>query len=264
MKTNFLLKRELKNKIEHGRSSYSATPVHFHSHIELYVVHEGESEVLINDRRKILKSGEMTVSFSYDSHGYRSLAPDTTTEYLIIPRDYCKEILPLLDRREPKSPFIHDQKTYELVSDAMQKLFENPSELSRRALIYLILGAILDYQESAPAEDEPIPHFAPEILIYISEHFREELTLPVLARHFGYHPSYLSRSFKENFGISFCKYLTMLRLREAVLLLRDGESSVTKCALESGFGSMRSFYRAFGEEFGVSPKEYFAQNQAKK
>ena len=50
----------------------------------------------------------------------------------------------------------------------------------------------------------------------------------------------------------------MLRLRETVLLMRAGKMSITACALESGFGSMRSFYRAFREEFGCTPKEYFA------
>jgi AraC-like DNA-binding protein len=53
----------------------------------------------------------------------------------------------------------------------------------------------------------------------------------------------------------------MLRLREAVLLLKKGEYGVTKCALESGFGSTRSFYRAFHEEFGVTPKEYHTIEQ---
>lgn len=261
MKSNFLLQRELKNKIEHGRSSYSATPVHFHSHFEIYIVHSGEVEVFVNGQRRILRDGEICIALSYDSHGYRSISA-SETEYLIIPRDYCKEILPLLDQREQKSPFISDKSTYELVQNAMKKLFDRPSELSKRALIYLILGAILDHQPNNEDKEESSksPLFSPDILIYINQHFHEELTLPVLARQFGYNPSYLSRSFKENFGISFCSYIKMLRLREAILLLKSGEASVTKCALESGFGSMRSFYRAFHEEFGVSPKEYFEQN----
>ena len=83
------------------------------------------------------------------------------------------------------------------------------------------------------------------------------------AAKFGYNSSYLSRSFSKTFGISFNKYLTMLRLREAILLMRSGEMNVTECALESGFGSMRSFYRAFREEFGCTPKEYFDKEQNK-
>ena len=56
------------------------------------------------------------------------------------------------------------------------------------------------------------------------------------------------------YGIS--QYITMVRLKHAVVLMQDEKHSITYCALESGFNSMRSFYRAFAKEFGCSPKEY--------
>lgn len=270
MKPNFLLKREIKNEIEHGRHrSRLGTPpfpLHFHSHIELYVVHTGAVEMTVNDRRQILRDGELGVAFGYDAHGYRTVA-DSDVENLIIPKDYCKEILHLLEHRQSRESFIRDSVAYERVSAALTQLSKEQNELSKRGLIYLILGTVLDNLHSGEgtegterAEERALSvAFSPEILIYVSRHFREELTLTMLAKQFGYNPSYLSRGFKENFGISFCNYITMLRLREALLLLKSGESSVTKCAMESGFGSMRSFYRVFHEEFGMSPKEYFSK-----
>ena len=266
METSFLLQRELKNELEHQTVISPYFYVHFHSHIEIYVVHSGEMEVLINNQRKILKDGELCVTFSYDSHGYRSLSK-TVAEYIIIPRDYCKEILPAIEHSQIPSPFINDKKTYDLISHAMSQLNSDQGKVSERGWVYLILGAILDHfkntENTLPVEKATVSHFAPEMLIYIGEHFREELTLPRLAKQFGYNPGYLSRSFKENFGISFCQYITMLRLREAVLLLQNGELSVTKCAFESGFGSIRSFYRAFHEKFGITPKEYLQKNNTK-
>ena len=260
MKSSFLLQREIKNVFEHGRHHNPSFHAHFHSHIEIYMFHSGQVEILINDRRQVLGAGEIAVAFSYDSHGYRTIA-EADAEYLIIPRDYCKEILPLLEQRKITNPFINDPTTYKIISEAMSRLSENPNELTTRGLIYTILGAILDHTQFSEDKAQSVAsHFSSEILIYISEHFREELTLPILAKRFGYNPSYLSRNFKETFGISFCKYITMLRLREAILLLKNGDISVTECAFESGFGSTRSFYRAFQEEFGVTPKEYFAQH----
>ncbi|MBR5507809.1 MAG: helix-turn-helix domain-containing protein [Clostridia bacterium] len=32
--------------------------------------------------------------------------------------------------------------------------------------------------------------------------------------------------------------------------------TITYCALESGFNSLRTFFRAFNKEFHMSPKEY--------
>ena len=256
MNADFYLKRELKNVLEHGRVRSPSRHVHFHSHIEIYVVHSGEIEIIINDRRQVLSSGEISVAFSYDSHGYRTLS-NSEAEYLIVPLSYCKDALHLFENKKNNTPFINDKETYETVSVAMARLFDETNELMSRGLIYIILGAILKKVELSEAQAQQTSVLSAEMLIYISQNFADALTLVDLAKHFGYNPSYLSRSFKQTFGMPFCKYLSMIRLREAVLRLKDGERNVAKCALESGFGSVRSFYRAFGDEFGMTPTEYF-------
>ena len=124
-------------------------------------------------------------------------------------------------------------------------------------MLYVILGAI--YSQMIPkdkAKDLPTHDSSADVLIYIGEHFREELTLSSVAKKIGYHPAYLSRYFRATFGISFVRYVSMVRLREAILLLQSGSRSVTECAIESGFGSIRSFYRAFYSEFGCNPTDY--------
>ncbi len=257
MQAFFHLKRELNNRLDYSRVKSPSFNVHFHSNIELYCIRSGAVEVLINDQKRVLREGEFCISFSYDTHGYRSIGA-SEVEFLSIPTTYCEDILPLFDKKHVDSHFIDDPKTCQIVFDAMTELLKQPNELMQKGCVYLILGAVLDKTSSLPSEEKQGEHFSAEILIYISNHFREELTLSMLAKKFGYNPSYLSRSFRQRFGISFGKYLKMLRLREAVLLLRDGNASVTKSVIESGFGSMRSFYRAFQEEFGCTPKEYFS------
>ena len=102
------------------------------------------------------------------------------------------------------------------------------------------------------------PGFSAKILLYISQNFREELSLSSIAAAMGYNPSYLSRAFKNSFQIGLNRYITMVRLREAIQLMKDGSKSVLACALESGFRSSRTFYRAFYEAFHCTPKEYFS------
>ena len=69
----------------------------------------------------------------------------------------------------------------------------------------------------------------------------------------------ISKFFKAKFNVTLVRYLTVIRLKNAVMLLHENKNSVTYCALESGFSSMRTFYRAFSEEFSCSPKEYFSR-----
>ena len=258
MQADFNLKREIKNALVFGRSKGANTPFNFHSQIEVYLVTEGEVEIIINDKKKVLRPGELSVALSYDAHGYREVKSSESV-YLIIPTDYCPDFIRLLDGKRVGSPFIDDEGTVRVVADAIDKLMDGANDLEKRGLIYIILGAILEKLETENDSMTQSHRFSADILIYISKSFREDLSLSLLAHEFGYNPSYLSRTFRETFGISFVDYLTMIRLREAVLLLRSGGKSVTECALESGFGSMRSFYRAFHDEFGIAPKEYIAQ-----
>ena len=255
MHAKFNLEREIRNSLAFGSTGAGFVSMHFHSQTELYIVRSGEVEIIVNGSRKILGAGEMSVALSYDAHSYKKL-DDAKAYYLIIPTDYCGEFTRLLAGRRIASPFIDDPATVSTVTGAIEKLIAGCNDLMQRGLIYEILGAVLDKVQPNDRQPEPQHGFSPDILIYVSRHFREELTLADVSRAFGYNPSYLSRHFRETFGISFVEYLTMIRLREAILLLGMGQKSITECAFESGFGSMRSFYRAFRDEFGTSPSEY--------
>ena len=68
------------------------------------------------------------------------------------------------------------------------------NEITQRGQLYTILGVIYD-QMLPKGEEKPLQSHGnnAEILIYIGEHFREELNLSQVSRTFGYHPSYFSR-----------------------------------------------------------------------
>ncbi len=255
MEARFHLKREINDTLDFGVGCNPSVDVNFHSQIEIYLVRSGAVEILVNNRKKVVRAGGVSVSLSYDAHGYRALE-DADVAYLIIPRSYCGEFLHLLSGTRSFSPFIENADTFALVSDSLDRIRTAGNELQRRGYVYVILGAILEKLTASDGADTQDMNFSADVLIYISEHLKDDLTLGKLAAALGYNESYLSRSFHQTFGISFGKYLSMQRLREAILLLREGKLSITECALESGFGSMRSFYRAFHEKFGCTPKEY--------
>ena len=119
----------------------------------------------------------------------------------------------------------------------------------------MILGTLLEQMELEDRAEEMDPTLSTRMLFYINEHFYDKITLDSMAMELGFNPSYLSRHFKACFGIGFNQYLTMLRLRESVLLMQEGKS-LSECAFESGFGSLRTFHRVFSEEFQCTPKEY--------
>ena len=260
MQAEFHLLREQANHLEFCRRQDPDVPMHFHSQIEIYLILSGEVEVWINDRHSILGPGDISVAFSYDAHSYRSVRP-AECMYLIIPTDMCGEFRSLFAGKAAGEPFIRDPAAFAAVRHAIETLLDGANELIARGCVYITLGTLYDCLSLQSSTEGQDPHASAQLLIYIGENFKNEITLSTLAAAFGYNPSYLSRYFKETFGIGFNRYVTMLRLREAVLLLKEGTKSVTACALESGFRSLRSFYRSFYEEFGCTPRAYLAADK---
>ncbi|MGN0907840.1 MAG: helix-turn-helix transcriptional regulator, partial [Bullifex sp.] len=88
------------------------------------------------------------------------------------------------------------------------------------------------------------------------ENLSREITLSDLSAVSFYSPWHAHRLFREYTGFSVGKYIRSLRLSEAAVRLRDEDVSVTEVSLESGFGSVDGFQRAFRNEFSVNPGTY--------
>ncbi len=79
-----------------------------------------------------------------------------------------------------------------------------------------------------------------------------DFNLDTAASQIGMSKRSLHRRFKEEFGESFVKVLLKCRLEHAYGLLESGYS-VSRCARETGFGSMSHFSNLFVREYGIRP-----------
>jgi AraC-like DNA-binding protein len=55
--------------------------------------------------------------------------------------------------------------------------------------------------------------------------------------------------------LSAVEFIREVRLKEAVLLMEEGDLSLTEVAYQSGFNSPSYFSRSFKEYYGFSPSE---------
>lgn len=231
----------------------------FHSQIELYFVDDGQIDAFVNQQQRRLKKGQMAVALSYDAHLYRSIG-NSKSSILLIPPDLCREFKDAVQHKQVKIPFICDETTVKQIKSFVDAIkADSGNELKLRGYMYVILGIVLENLFLENTESSVDTELSTRILFYLNQHFRNELTLSDLSSTFGYSQSYLSRYFKDCFGISMTQYVNILRLRNALLLLREGKHTHTYCALESGFTSMRTFYRVFKQEFGCTPRNYVSE-----
>ena len=91
---------------------------------------------------------------------------------------------------------------------------------------------------------------------YISGNFKKAITLNDVAEYIYLNPAYFSTVFKRYMGISFKKYLTMLRIEEGKRLLKNTDYTVTDIAFMTGFEASGYFARVFKNHTGLTPKQY--------
>ena len=91
---------------------------------------------------------------------------------------------------------------------------------------------------------------------YLDEHYPEKISLDFLADNFFISKYYLTRVFKEQFGVSISSYLTNRRVTKAKYLLRFSDEKIEAIGYECGLGAPHYFNRVFKQMEGINPSEY--------
>ncbi|WP_165615029.1 helix-turn-helix domain-containing protein [Yoonia tamlensis] len=84
------------------------------------------------------------------------------------------------------------------------------------------------------------------------------LTLQKLSQHVGALPNQVSQTLNQEIGVSFFDYVARWRIEASKPRIKAGEASVLTVALDVGFNSRSTFYKAFKRETGMTPKAYRA------
>jgi AraC family transcriptional regulator len=94
------------------------------------------------------------------------------------------------------------------------------------------------------------------VLDYIAANIEHDITLATLAGIAAYSPFHFARKFTLAMGIPPHRYISRLRLDNAMAELAAGKLPLAEIALNAHFSSQASFTRAFHRSTGMTPKEY--------
>ncbi|HWT74034.1 MAG TPA: AraC family transcriptional regulator [Mobilitalea sp.] len=236
-------------------------PSHLHKEIEFVMCLEGELEVSCNEKLEVMKPYDFMLAFPNTVHSYNAASANrfilgiVATDYLPLFKDYFLH--------EPETPFIKSENTHLfrnyviLLSDEYEK--DRNKEIMVGYMHLILAFAVKELvllSKKQPKYDDILPN----LLLYLDDNFKNNLSLEDLASHFGLNSSYLSRLLSTRLNCTFTHYLQELRIEYAKYLLNTSTLSITQIAFESGFSTQRSFNRTFSEIVKIPPREYKAKS----
>lgn len=239
---------------------------HLHRQAELIVVMEGRLGVTADNGEYLLSKEEGILIMPNQIHSLQTLGSSRILLCIFEP-DFCSGYRTRIVGLVPHTPHFRMDEQSDHCKRAVEGLTALASGLTSKTpvsrdmltlaegYLTLLLAALYDNMKWSRVSIPADPGLERRILGYVEGHFTENLSLELLSKEFGVSRYVISRMFTGKLHISFPHYVNERRLEYACRLLKDTELSVTDIAMDAGFGSTRSFFRAFREYYGMSPGE---------
>ncbi|MDD3410984.1 MAG: AraC family transcriptional regulator [Eubacteriales bacterium] len=232
-------------------------PMHFHSCVELSYVLSGELIVMQEQEEHVVSADSLFINSSYQLHGYRSPKP-SLCRVAILPLATAPGIQArkgglrfgaCVYRGERRGEL---SRLMEMLQGASERSDEPVGDALATAIISMLISAVGLTEEEHAAK----PALIKEVIRYIQNNLTGELNMSVLAAEFGYSVGRMSHLFNEQIGCSLTQYVNGFRCRLARELLSGEGMTVLDAAMQAGFANVRTFYRAFEREYGMTPAQY--------
>lgn len=245
---------------------------HYHDFYEIYLFLDGDMDYWIEGSLFHLERGDILLISPSEMHKPIPLNENDNYERIVLWID--KSYLADTENGIFEKCFLNDGRSKLLRPKPTEKtniisLCENlvlefyGEDFAKSICAHSILMQILTYINrialspiTKKYETQGTSTFIAEIIAYISEHYNEEITLDTLANHFFVSKYYLSHEFKKAVGTGVHKYIILKRLSIAYNMLIDGIPA-SQVSQSCGFRDYTTFFRAFKNEYGISPTECY-------
>ena len=235
-------------------------PGESHPMPELTYVDQGELHSVADGQDLLLKQGDMVIYGPNQWHmQYAEIG--VAPRFVTISFDLAGgELTPLLNRK-----FQAPQGVMMLLQNMLreqERMDAYSSDIILAQLSLLLLTLLRE--DAAPSgrklQGANVIHSENEIIRlaqqYITNHIREKLTVPMVARQVDVSPSYLTVLFHKNLQISPGEYIRRIKLQESKQMIRENNLNFTEIASALQYSTVHHFSRQFKEKFGITPTEY--------
>ncbi len=228
---------------------------HLHRFSEWLYVESGVMTMYIDGQKRQVAAGHAVLILPHSVHAYTT---ETASRALCVvcSNDFLPCLFEKLGDRLP-STALFDARDVQWAFLAISETAPDDS-VRFMALLNVLAACFLQQAELKPQIKSRRNLPCREVLTYIDENYRNDLSLSVIAAALGYHEKYLSAVIATMSDMNFRTLLAARRIEAACALLRAEECTLTVAdiAHEAGFASINTFNRMFKTFCGITPREY--------
>ena len=204
--------------------------------------------------------------------------PNTRWRYVVLDERRFLEEIParcravvtrLLRQIRQTGMYMDSGDTHEEVLRLLYSMFdahnrnagEAQGEIEALLLLTLVRAAREPIRQEMNAVIDPLHMKSIEpSLLYVSEHYKQEIRVQQMARACAMSESYFRKVFSRLTGLSPLEYVNRHRIHRAMHLLHVTSDSVQQIAAECGFPSVATFSRNFVRHVGQNPSAWRRQH----
>ncbi len=226
---------------------------HLHRNIELYCVIKGSSRVTINERKYNLTDGQAVIINGMQIHSYDN-APDTVMSFLLIGTNFLHFFNSLYPERTLPE-FLHNCEANKPILEIIDKIsgkYDDFDPFEGMGYTNLLIHHIIQAYGTEPAKKSSKKFIFSDIIQYIYDHYDEDLSLESLAEHFNYAPRSIGHMFGKYVKMDIRNFINSVRVEKVLEMNADPANNgknILDLALDCGFKSASSFYRAYRKNY---------------
>ncbi len=244
--------------------------IHYHEDYEFYFFLDGEADYHVNGKIYHLVPNSIILLSPYVLHGVHVKSDKPYKRYFIHFDINCirDTYRPVIQSLFPESKFYTMGEVYfpdiqdkaiihfcNALLNASKKHNSIGEDFTPLFLESLLAQFTLTCSSMKRTKEYHISNKAvQDVIRYINSHLNEKISLTLLSELFFLNKDHLNRLFHKVMGTTVQKYISHQRILYAEQLLSRGVLA-SEAAVASGFGDYSSFYRAYKNVTGHSPKE---------
>ena len=234
---------------------------HTHNHMELFYIVGGKGQFLIEDRIHPVNPGNLVIINPNVTHTELSLNAQPL-EYIVLGIEGVE--LATGDDSSGRFSILDHFESLDISSclrnilREMELHYTGYEDICQAYMEILIIRLMRSIALAVPAEPQSVSanRQCAAIKRFIDLHFKDPLTLEILAEEAHMNKYYLSHTFKKEYGVSPINYMIYRRIEESKYLLAETDLSMSHIAQALGFSSLSYFSQVFRRTQLVSPMEY--------